>query len=82
MIGFGCIGMMFVFNQLKEQFDIMVMLKGFIGGIFFFLIISCSVKIFDVFWLDDKMKVFFYGYLYMVNFVGCVVVLVSFDLME
>lgn len=82
MMGFGWIGCMFVCDYLMEQLDIMCLLKGLIGGILFFVVMFCMEEVFEVFWLDDKYKIFFYGYFYMANLVGCVVVLVSFDFLE
>ena len=82
MTGFGRTGTMFASNQLKEQPDIMAMSKGLTGGTLPLSITSCSAKIFDAFWSDDKMKALFHGHSYTANPVGCAAALASLDLME
>ena len=82
MTGFGRTGTTFASNQLKEQPDIMAMSKGLTGGTLPLSITTCSAKIFDAFWSDDKMKAFFHGHSYTANPVGCAAALASLDLLE
>ncbi|MEL7221325.1 MAG: adenosylmethionine--8-amino-7-oxononanoate transaminase [Bacteroidota bacterium] len=82
MTGFGRTGKYFASNYLKEQPDIMCLSKGLTGGTLPLAITTCSAKIFDAFWSNDKLKAFFHGHSYTANPVGCAAALASLDLLE
>jgi adenosylmethionine-8-amino-7-oxononanoate aminotransferase len=82
MTGFGRTGKYFASNYLREQPDIMCLSKGLTGGTLPLAITTCTAKIFDAFWSNDKLKAFFHGHSYTANPVGCAAALASLDILE
>lgn len=80
VIGFGCIGMLFVCEQVGVMLDLLCLFKGFIGGFLLLVVVLIIQVLYDVF-LDDLCEcVFLYLYSYMGNLLVCVVVLVMLDI--
>lgn len=74
-IGFVCIGYMFVSEIFGIEFDLIIMVKGIVGGFFFVVVIGCF-EIMDVLYFGG------FGGMYGGNFIVCVVVFVVIDVFE
>jgi adenosylmethionine-8-amino-7-oxononanoate aminotransferase len=82
MTGFGRTGKMWATDYLKNKPDIFCLSKGLTGGTMAFGATTCTAKIFDAFWSDDKLKTLFHGHSCTGNPLACSVALASLDLME
>lgn len=82
MTGFGRTGKFFASEYLSEAPDIFCLSKGITGGTMAMGVTTCTQKIFDAFFSDDRLKTFFHGHSYTANPVSCAAALASFDLME
>jgi adenosylmethionine-8-amino-7-oxononanoate aminotransferase len=82
MTGFGRTGKLFASEYMSTLPDIMCMSKGLTGGTLPMSITSCSEKIYDAFYSDDKMKTFFHGHSFTGNPVGCAASLASLEIMN
>lgn len=80
VIGFGCIGVLFVVDYVGVSLDIMCVGKVFIGGYFSLVVILCIV---DVVYIISVgvVGVLMYGFIFMVNLLVCVVLVVSVELL-
>jgi adenosylmethionine-8-amino-7-oxononanoate aminotransferase len=82
MTGFGRTGKMWATDYLQNKPDIFCLSKGLTGGTMAFGATTCTAKIFDAFWSDDKLKTLFHGHSCTGNPIACSVALASLDLME
>lgn len=82
MIGFGCMGFMFVCEGVDVVLDIIILLKVFMGGMLFLLVVIFNEWVSDVFINDCFDSVLMYGFMFMGYVLGCVVVYVFFDFFE
>jgi adenosylmethionine-8-amino-7-oxononanoate aminotransferase len=82
MTGFGRTGKMWATDYLQNKPDIFCLSKGLTGGTMAFGATTCTAKIFDAFWSDDKLKTLFHGHSCTGNPLACSVALASLDLME
>lgn len=82
MTGFGRTGKMWATDYLQNKPDIFCLSKGLTGGTMAFGATTCTSKIFDAFWSDDKLKTLFHGHSCTGNPLACSVALASLDLME
>ena len=82
MTGFGRTGKMWATDYLKNKPDIFCLSKGLTGGTMAFGATTCTLKIFDAFWSDNKLKTLFHGHSCTGNPLACSVALASLDLME
>jgi adenosylmethionine-8-amino-7-oxononanoate aminotransferase len=82
MTGFGRTGKMWAADYLQNKPDIFCLSKGLTGGTMAFGATTCTAKIFDAFWSDDKLKTLFHGHSCTGNPLACSVALASLDLME
>jgi len=82
MVGFGRTGKMWASDHLKYSPDIFCLSKGLTGGTMAFGATTCTSKIFDAFWSDDKLKTLFHGHSCTGNPLASSVALASLDLME
>ena len=82
MTGFGRTGEFWACNYLTYKPDIFCLSKGLTGGTMAFGATTCTAKIFDAFWSDDKLKTLFHGHSCTGNPLACSVALASLDLME
>lgn len=82
MTGFGRTGKMWATDYLHNKPDVFCLSKGLTGGTMAFGATTCTAKIFDAFWSDDKLKTLFHGHSCTGNPLACSVALASLDLME
>ena len=82
MTGFGRTGKLWATDYLQNKPDIFCLSKGLTGGTMAFGATTCTAKIFDAFWSDDKLKTLFHGHSCTGNPLACSVALASLDLME
>lgn len=80
VIGFGCIGILFVCEQVGVMLDLMCLFKGLIGGFLLLVVVLVMQVLYDVFFDDLCECVFLYLYSYIGNLLVCVVVLVMLDI--
>jgi len=78
--GFGRTGKNFACDYLTEQPDIMCFSKGLTGGTMALGITTCSMRIYDAFLSNDKLKTLFHGHSFTANPVACAAALASMDL--
>jgi adenosylmethionine---8-amino-7-oxononanoate aminotransferase len=71
MTGFGRTGKNFAIEYLNNKPDIICLSKGITGGFMPLGVTVCSHKIYDAFYADDKMKIFFHGHSYTGNPLAC-----------
>lgn len=81
LTGFGRTGTLFACDQLTEQPDIVCLSKGLTGGTMALGVTTCTEKIYQAFWSDDKLKTFFHGHSYTANPIACTAGLASLDLL-
>jgi adenosylmethionine-8-amino-7-oxononanoate aminotransferase len=82
MTGFGRTGKFFASERLKTAPDILCMSKGITGGFLPFAATSCTQKIYDAFYKEDKKKMLFHGHSYTGNPLGCAAALASLEVFE
>jgi adenosylmethionine-8-amino-7-oxononanoate aminotransferase len=82
LTGFGRTGKMFASDYLENKPDIVCLSKGITGGTMAFGATSCTEKIYDGFYSDDKRKAFFHGHSYTGNPLACVAALANLDLFD
>jgi len=80
-VGFGRTGRLFAANHLTESPDIMCFSKGLTGGTMPLGVTSCSQKIYDAFYSDDKTKALFHGHSFTASPLACAAALASMDLL-
>lgn len=78
VIGFGYMGYFFVCMFEDVIFDIFCLGKVLMGGYLLIVVMFFMEKLYFLFFgFLEVMKIFYYGYFYVGNLFGCVVVLVS-----
>ncbi|TDS17216.1 adenosylmethionine--8-amino-7-oxononanoate transaminase [Sphingobacterium paludis] len=80
-VGFGRTGTLFAANQLAEQPDMMCFSKGLTGGTMPLGLTTCTQKIYDVFYHDEKSRALFHGHSFTANPLACTAALASLDLL-
>lgn len=80
-VGFGRTGKLFAANHLSAQADIMCFSKGLTGGTMPLGITTCSQKIYDAFYSNDKTKALFHGHSFTASPLACAAALASMDLL-
>lgn len=80
-VGFGRTGQLFAANHLTETPDIMCFSKGLTGGTMPLGVTSCTRKIYDAFYSDDKTKALFHGHSFTASPLACAAALASMDLL-
>ncbi|MFI5150148.1 MAG: adenosylmethionine--8-amino-7-oxononanoate transaminase [Bacteroidia bacterium] len=82
MTGFGRTGKMFAGDYLSVQPDLICLSKGLTGGVMALGVTSCSLKIYEAFLSDDRMKTFFHGHSFTANPIACAAAIASLELFE
>ena len=80
-VGFGRTGKLFAADYLSEQADVMCFSKGLTGGTMPLGVTTCSQKIYDAFYSDDKTKALFHGHSFTASPLACSAALASMDLL-
>lgn len=80
-VGFGRTGKLFAADHLTVAADVMCFSKGLTGGTMPLGLTTCSQKIYDAFYSDDKFKALFHGHSFTANPVACSAALASLDLL-
>lgn len=80
-VGFGRTGKLFAANHLTVAPDVMCFSKGLTGGTMPLGLTTCSQKIYDAFYSDDKSKALFHGHSFTANPIACSAALASLDLL-
>lgn len=80
MVGFGRTGSWWASDFLAHDPDIFCLSKGLTGGTMALGATTCSDRIFQAFWSDDKYKTLFHGHSCTGNPLACAVALASFEL--
>jgi adenosylmethionine-8-amino-7-oxononanoate aminotransferase len=78
--GFGRTGKPFACNHVDEQPDIMCFSKGLTGGTMALGLTTCTLKIYEAFLSDSRLKTLFHGHSFTANPVACAAALASLDL--
>lgn len=81
VIGFGCIGKLFVCEYVGIVLDILCFGKVLIGGIMIFLVMFMICQVVEII-SNGEVGCFMYGLMFMGNLLVCVVVCVSLMLLE
>lgn len=80
VIGFGCIGILFVVEYVDIELDILCIGKVLMGGMMiFFVILIISKVVIGI--SEGEVGVLMYGLIFMGNLLVCVIVCVSIDLL-
>lgn len=82
MTGFGRTGTFWATSQQPVPADIYCLSKGLTGGTMALGLTSCTEKIYQAFWSDDRYKALFHGHSCTANPLACSVALASLDLTE
>lgn len=82
MTGFGKTGTHFASDQITVKPDIMCLAKALTGGIMPMAITSCSQRIYDAFYHDERTKGFFHGHTYSGNPLACSVAVAAIKLLK
>ncbi len=82
MTGFGRTGKFFACDHLSEKPDIICMSKGITGGTMALGATSCTNDIYDAFYSDDRIRMFFHGHSYTANPVACSAAIASLELFQ
>jgi adenosylmethionine-8-amino-7-oxononanoate aminotransferase len=80
MTGFGRTGTYFATEQIQNKPDIFCLSKGLTGGTMPLGITTCTNKIFEAFFSDDKLKTLYHGHSFTANPIACVASLASLDI--
>ncbi|WP_129713870.1 adenosylmethionine--8-amino-7-oxononanoate transaminase [Pedobacter sp. SYP-B3415] len=80
MTGFGRTGVPFATAGLHNKPDIFCLSKGLTGGTMALGITTCTDKIFEGFYSDDKLKTLYHGHSFTANPIACTAALASLDL--
>ncbi|TDG36048.1 adenosylmethionine--8-amino-7-oxononanoate transaminase [Pedobacter changchengzhani] len=81
MTGFGRTGTYFACEKLQNQPDIFCLSKGLTGGTMPLGVTTCTNKIFEAFFSDDKVKTLYHGHSFTANPLSCVASLASLDIL-
>lgn len=81
VIGFGCIGKLFVCEYVEIVLDILCFGKVLIGGIMIFFVIFIMCEVVEII-SNGEAGCFMYGLIFMGNLLVCVVVNVSLVIFE
>lgn len=81
MTGFGRTGTFFACERLTHKPDIFCLSKGLTGGTLPLGVTTCSNKIFDAFFSEDKIKTLYHGHSFTANPLSCVASLASLDIL-
>lgn len=79
--GFGRTGKLFAADHLTFSPDVMCFSKGLTGGTMPLGMTTCTNKLYDAFYADDKRKAFFHGHSFTANPLACRAALTSLDLL-
>ncbi len=82
MTGFGRTGKMFATDYLSEKPDVICLSKGITGGFLPLGVTSCTGKVYEAFYSNEKSKTFFHGHSYTANPLACAAACASLDLFE
>ncbi len=82
MTGFGKTGKHFASLHLKSQPDIMCLSKALTAGMVPMAITSCTLKVYNAFYSDDRSKGLFHGHTYSANPVACAAAIAGMDLLQ
>tara|TARA_R110002072_G_scaffold39108_12_gene112659 strand:- start:763 stop:2055 length:1293 start_codon:yes stop_codon:yes gene_type:complete len=80
-VGFGRTGYLFASHSVDISPDLMCFSKALTAGFLPLSITSCSEKIYQAFYDDDKLKTFYHGHSFTANPIGCAAALASLDLL-
>lgn len=81
MTGFGRTARLFASDHLKNKPDIICLSKGITGGTMALGATTCTEKIYNAFYSDNRKKTFFHGHSYTANPLACTAALASLDLL-
>jgi len=82
MTGFGKAGKNFASDYLENKPDIMCLSKSLTGGIAPMALTTCTQKIYDAFYDNERSKGFFHGHTYSANPLTCTAALASIELLQ
>lgn len=80
--GFGRTGKFLASDFVTTKADIFCFSKGLTAGVLPLGLTTCSQKIYDVFYSNDKTKTLFHGHSFSGNPIGCAVALASLELYD
>ncbi|HEY0262638.1 MAG TPA: adenosylmethionine--8-amino-7-oxononanoate transaminase, partial [Chitinophagales bacterium] len=80
--GFGRTGKFLASDYVATQANIFCFSKGLTAGVLPLGLTTCSQKIYDIFYSNDKTKTLFHGHSFSGNPIGCAVALASLDVFE
>ncbi|PST83324.1 adenosylmethionine--8-amino-7-oxononanoate transaminase [Pedobacter yulinensis] len=80
MTGFGRTGRSFATGYLDQAPDIFCLSKGLTGGTMPLGITTCTDRIYEAFFSDDKLKTLYHGHSFTANPIACTAALASLDL--
>jgi adenosylmethionine-8-amino-7-oxononanoate aminotransferase len=80
-VGFGRTGKLFAADHLDIAPDILCFSKGLTGGTMPLGLTTCTQKVYDAFYSDDKTKALFHGHSFTANPLACTAALASLDLL-
>ncbi len=81
LTGFGRTGKYFATDHQNIAPDILCLSKGLTGGYLPMGITSCTQKIYDAFYTDDRLKTLYHGHSFTANPLACAAACASFDLL-
>ena len=81
MTGFGRAGTYFACEKLENKPDIFCLSKGLTGGTMPLGVTTCTNKIFEAFFSEDKIKTLYHGHSFTANPLSCVASLASLDIL-
>jgi adenosylmethionine-8-amino-7-oxononanoate aminotransferase len=82
MTGFGRTGKLFASEYMPIKPDIICLSKGLTGGTMALGVTACSLKIYNAFVSNDKLKTFFHGHSFTANPLACTAAIASFNLLQ
>jgi adenosylmethionine-8-amino-7-oxononanoate aminotransferase len=82
MTGFGKTGKWWATSHATTPPDIMCLSKGLTGGTMALGLTTCSPKIYDTFYTDDRLKTLFHGHSCTANPLACAAALASLQLFQ
>lgn len=80
-VGFGRTGHLFASHSTDISPDLMCFSKALTAGFLPLSITTCTEKIYQAFYDDDKMKTFYHGHSFTANPIGCAAALASLELL-
>jgi adenosylmethionine---8-amino-7-oxononanoate aminotransferase len=82
MTGFGRTGKFFASEYMETRPDIICLSKGITGGFMPLGVTACSLRIYEAFVQDDKLKTFFHGHSFTANPLACAAAIASLELLQ